>query len=248
MKKRVITVLAGFVLMCGWASADVIFSNSFTGVAGASPANSAEVDPDIKNRAIRTQLDGNGNLIPEASTASRIYRVQLASSPLNDTYDQVKLTATFKSPSVDWIGVGFQGEDTDTLNSASANSGPWLQLSKDTVTLRGGNGTSGSVNGYSAAYSAGSVNTVMMTYHVSAQTVDLDLNGVVLATGVSVLHEYPAGTSVPPSIKWMQIQFNTSSDVYFSDVFVEAIPEPYTVGLFTISGLFSIILRRWMTS
>jgi len=224
MKKSVITVLAGFVLMCGWASADVIFSNSFTGVAGASPANSAEVDPDIKNRAIRTQLDGNGNLIPEQSTVARIYRVQLASSPLNDTYDQVKLTATFKSPSDSWIGVGFQGEDTDTLNSASANSGPWLQLSKDTVMLRGGNGISGSTNGYSAAYSAGSVNRVMMTYHVSAQTVDLDLNGVVLATGVSVGHEYPAGTSVPPSIEWMQIQFNTSSDVYFSDVFVEAIP------------------------
>ncbi|QHI69820.1 right-handed parallel beta-helix repeat-containing protein [Tichowtungia aerotolerans] len=195
--------------------ADVVYQDDFTGAAGVATATVPEIPPvGFEQKSFKTGLDGEGRLEssdPLAPTAG--YRVKLGGAPLTDdlTLSEILFTVTMRTPTNDWIMIGFQENDFNGLLTTDANTGPVVQFNPGgTVILRGGTysgGTNGNVSvPFRHIYANSEVITATMTYHIAEQTMDLVINGSVLTNGFALGHEFPVGVSSDPVVCWAQMQ------------------------------------------
>jgi hypothetical protein len=82
MKMKQINMVCMVMMVAGFARAEIICSNDFTGTSGESPVKSSGADPGLGSVVMRTQLDGAGHLIPAGTNAANYYQVTLGSTPL----------------------------------------------------------------------------------------------------------------------------------------------------------------------
>ncbi|MCF7817308.1 MAG: hypothetical protein K9M54_05440 [Kiritimatiellales bacterium] len=190
----------------------VIYQDDFSGAAGAATTTVPEVSPTgFVQKYFQTGLDGNGRLEsanPAQSSAG--YRVKLGTDPLtaNTAIADIKYTVTMRTPSNNWVMIGFQEADANGFLAAANNIGPVVQFNPTSVQLRGGTyGGGTTTTPLTGVYSKGDVITAEMTYHVADQTMDLAINGSTVTNGCALNHEFPVGTPSDPVVYWAQIQF-----------------------------------------
>ncbi len=224
----------------------IIYKDDFSGAVTNNPkATVPEVMPaGYRNSYLTTGLDGSGHLeSTDATQANANYRVRLGINPLTDdaSIAEIKYTVTMRTPTNDWVMVGFHETEANGLLGEVANGGPMVQFNPGgRVFLHGGvfNGgtSSAAINNL---YALGSMITAEMTYHVGDQTMDLDINGSSVATGFALNHEYPIGTLSDPVVYWAQMQLRKQPSVadggaYIDSMQVEIIagsaPEPGYAG------------------
>lgn len=194
---------------------DTVYSNSFSGSAGGNPETAAEVDPGLFSSAYLTELDGAGSLIANTVNSSASLRVRLDSTDLAESTTAIRVSATVKTPTNDWVGIGFMESDGGGAGflRSGANSGPWLQINAGgSVILRGGHSTLGSADIFSGVHTSGAETEVEMIYYPATGTVDLNMNGVSVAAGKEITHVLE-GTAVEanPVIQWVQIQLRNQA-------------------------------------
>ena len=238
-------------LFAGFADADIIYSNDFTGAVGNNPGLVAAVNPNLNFNHTGVALDGAGHLVSAVTGGSpSVFRVQLSESAL--TAPEIKLTATMRAmTSGSWIGAGFQSENVLKLNNAEANTGPWFFITSTAVTVLGGTGA-GNPARFNETHTAGDLLTFEMTYHTETQTLDLSLNGSVVAAGMPVIHEYPIGTQSEPVVRYLQIQFQATAlndTGYFDRLVVEVKPDGIVAPSIKLAQIFSdgCVLQRDQT-
>ena len=222
------------------AQAGVVYQDDFSGAAGSSIDSSPEISPPgFLQKGFLTGLDGSGRLESTNSDNSGAgYRVQLGMAPLTDdiSITEISYTVTMRTPTNDWIMIGFQEQDANGMLVTNNNVGPVVQFNPTSVVLRGGT-YSGTTNGnisaiFQGAYSLGSVITAKMTYHVDAGTMDLSINGTTVTNGFSLNHKFPVGTPSNPVVYWAQVQLRLQPSAangggYIDSLQVVAIPPGY---------------------
>lgn len=214
----------------------VIYQDDFSGAAGPSTTSVPEVSPTgFEHKAFLTGIDGSGRLeSTNAANSGSGYRVKLGSAPLTDnpSIDAVRLTVRMRAPTNDWIMIGFQEDNLNGLLDSNRNTGPMMQVNPSSVVLRGGwpqeeNSYSQSFIGF---FSPGDEVTLVMTYHIDTQTIDLSANAVTVTNGFVVEHQFPSGTSSDPVVYWLnsQIRFQPTAangGGYIDSWKVEILPE-----------------------
>jgi hypothetical protein len=209
------------LFLSGISSAEVLYSNDFTGAASESPVRSASVDPGLSSKIFNVQLDGLGHMSASSVNSGTSLRIKLSRTPFTSDcgINAIQFAAILRTPAVSgsWLGLGFvEDGNVSGMFASGANSGPWLQLSSGGIRIRGGHATTGSENLYLTSalkYTAGDVITVLMSYYPATGTVDLSINGTLVANGVVVAHILE-GTSkqAPAQVKWFEVQcFNEPS-------------------------------------
>jgi hypothetical protein len=188
-----------------------LYQDDFSGAVGVASTTVPEVfSMGFDHNCFHTGLDGNGLLEstdPAEGTAG--YRVKLGTAPLTDDSDlsEISYTVTMRTPTNDWLMIGFQEEDENGLLVAANNVGPLVQFNPTSVVLRGGTWDGGNTTGaLMGFYSPGDVITAEMTYHVADQTMDLVVNGTTVTNGFSLEHEFPVGTPSDPVVYWLNTQ------------------------------------------
>lgn len=184
-----------------------VYSNSFAGVAGGDPALCAEVSPALSSYNLWTQTDGDGHLVPANTHGSTRLNVQLSEGPVfaDSGVRALNLTVVLKAPRTNWVGVGFQESTVGPLNS-DENTGPWLLVRSSSISVHGGTGVTGSTDQFLNTHAAGDVLTIEMTCYTN-QTVDIRVNGALVANGLAIEHVDSAGTSVSPTYQCISLQF-----------------------------------------
>lgn len=198
------------VLIDNLLLSEPVYSNSFAGASGGNPETSAEIDPEIYSSAYLCELDGSGNLVANTLTPGASFRITLSSNDLASVQTAVRLRAVVKTPTSDWVGIGFMESDAGGagLLRSGANSGPWLQVnSNGSVIIRGGHGTLGSSDSFNGVHTPGAEIEFELIYYPLAGTVDLVADGQSVVSGLEITHI--AETTLleeAPVIKWVQIQ------------------------------------------
>jgi len=255
--KKTIGLLMGVLVLAGAASAGVIYQDDFAGAATSNPKDTVmEVTPvGVRSKYLTTGLDGNGHL--ESTDAGQVnanYRVQMGQTPLtaDASITEIKYTVTMRTPVNDFVIVGFHEASVNGLVSQTANGGPMMEFqSNGNIVMRGGTYNQGRNKTYAAVYTPGDIITAEMTYHPDTLRVDLDINGSVLATGLLVNHEYPAGTLADPVVSWVQMHLRNqpsaaNGGAYIDSMQVSTIPEPAMLGLVGFVSLAMLFVRRQM--
>jgi len=200
---------------------DIIYNDDFSGALNGIPGF-----PFVANQ---TAASG-GKLAASSVTAAANYRFQLADNPLTSDPDvtAIRWAATLKTPTNDWIGIGFHGATGNGFLASGADTGPWVQfLSNGEVRIQGGHGTSGSSDTYSSLYAPGAVISAEFVFHVIAQTADLLINGTPVAVGLPITHKLQSDGSVAaPAIHWAQLHLRSQSPVgaYIDRFEIETLP------------------------
>jgi len=252
--KKILVMFCG-ILLTGFVSADVIYSNSFDDVAGTLATDSVpEINTivsyvDAATANIKT--DGAGRLEATAKTAAENYRFRLNPTALNldSGLSGIKATAVLRAPSTtDWIGLSFGGGNANGVLHADANA-TWIQIGSSYVMIRGGEGTSGSSIQSNATHTSGALITLEYTYNWD-KTVDVAINGSSVVSGLAVSYINAATTlAEDPTIIWAMITMRNQDTIanggaYIDSLTIETIPEPTTLGLFVVSSLGVVMLRR----
>lgn len=214
-----------------------IYQDDFSGAAADDAKTTVpEVSPaGFLQKSWQTGLDGNGRLgsaNPAQSAAG--YRVRLATDPLTDdsSISAVRCTINLRTPTNDWLMVGFQEADANGFLDANNNVGPVMQFNPSSVKLRGGTWGGGNiVTTVPPFYSAGEEITAVLTYHTDSQTMDFSVNDFVVTNGVALNHVFPLETSSDAVVLWLGTQFSfqpTAADggACISSIQVEAIAAP----------------------
>ncbi len=211
-----------------------IYEDDFSGAAGVATKTVPDVSPaGFEQKYFKTGLDGNGRLEstdPAQGTAG--YRVKLGTAPLTDdpTLAEISYTVTMRTPTNDWVMIGFQEEDLNGLLVTAENNGPVVQFSPTFVLLRGGTWEGGNTTGaLTGFYAAGEVITAVMTYHVAEQTLDLTINGSTVTNGWALNHEFPVGTPSDPVVYWLNTQLRyqpsaANGGTYIDNLQVATVP------------------------
>ena len=241
------------LLACGICNAEIVYQDDFSGAAGASTTTIPEVSSlGFDQNGFATGLDGSGRLesiLP--SNASSGYRVRLGTDPLtiDPSIAKISYTVTMRTPTNDWVMIGFQEADVNGLLVTTNNVGPIVQFNPVGIILRGGTWGGGTVSAqFLNTYFLGSVITAEMTYHVSAGTMDLAINGSTLTNGFVLNHEYPVGTNSDPVVYWLnsQLRFQPSAangGAYIDSLQVEtfSVPDSGYVSLFPFPETFEVV-------
>lgn len=190
---------------------DVLYEDDFSGAAGTLAKDSVpEASPTgFFAKDYFMLLNGDGAMYETNNVSSAGFRFKLGTSPLSsdNSIEAVKMTAFIRTPTNDWIGIGFAENDQNGLLSSTANTGPWLQLNPTSVRLRGGHSTTGTDLLYNDPYAAGEEAVVELTYYPKTQTADLSVENSVLATNVSLVHVDESGVTNSPVLQWFSAQF-----------------------------------------
>jgi len=205
-----------------------VYQDDFSGAAGVSTGSSPEVSPvGFEQKGWQTGLDGNGHLestLPANSSPG--YRVRLGTNPLTDdaSITEILCTVTMRTPTNDWVMVGFQEQDANGLLVAARNAGPIIQFNPTSITLRGGTWSGGNVSETILnPYHAGQIVTAEMTYHVAARTMDLSIDGLVVAEGFVLEHEYPVGTLSDPVAYWLNTQLRIQPSAADGGAYIDSL-------------------------
>ncbi|QHI69937.1 hypothetical protein [Tichowtungia aerotolerans] len=229
---------------------DVIYDDDFSGLAGTALANSIpETSPDgYAMKSLNMALDGAGHVASMNGTTSDGFCINLGGAPLSDDplVEAVKLTARLKTPTANWVGIGFAGIHINGLLHPDGNSGPWVKVNPTSVQIIGGNSTAGGWSTYFDTHVAGEVIFVELTYYPHSRLADFAVNGVVAATNIEIVHEYPAGTTNAPVLQCLSSTFFSQPTVaaggpYIDQLRVETfeILDPYAAWAATYGLDFS---------
>jgi hypothetical protein len=208
-------VFSLFAVLLAGVQAEIIYQDDFSGAAGAASATVPEIYPEgFGQESFKTGLDGSGRLESSDSSQSAAgYRIRLGDNALtaDPALAEISYTVTMRTPTNDWVMIGFHENDLNGLLTTEANTGPVVQFNPGgTVLLRGGT-YSGQTNGNVSVplrnnYADSEVITAKMTYHVPEQTMDLTINGSVVTNGFALEHEFPVGVPSDPVVHWLQMQ------------------------------------------
>jgi hypothetical protein len=213
-----------------------IYQDDFSGTAGPSTTTVPEISPTgFEHNLFLTGLDGSGRLeSTNVANSASGYRVKLGAAPLTDnpSIDAIRLTVRMRTPTNDWIMIGFQEDNLNALLDSNRNTGPMMQVNPSSVVLRSGwpqaeNSYSPSFTGF---FSPGDEITLVMTYHVDTQTMDLSANALTVTNGFVVEHQYPSGTNSDPVVYWLNSQIRYQQTAangggYIDSWKVEILPE-----------------------
>lgn len=220
--------LVTFFLSAGIVCAEVIYSNDFDEVAG-TVAKDTVPDSSISSyysaSTVNLITDGSGSLYCSSLGYNENYRFRLDPTlPLNQnpTLSGVKCTVRMRVPDTsEWIGIGYHGVNMNGLLSSGINSGPWFQVGKSYVVVRGGHSTSGTAQTFSGVFTGGTTNTLEFTYYFD-NTVDLVINGTTVTNGMPVEHINEGETDpVDPVIGWFQMQFRQQESIANGGPFID---------------------------
>ena len=245
--------MVAYLLACGMCNAEILYQDDFSGAAGVATTTVPEVSPlGFDQNGFAAGLDGNGRLEstnPAQPTAG--YRVRLGTDPLtaDASIVEISYTVTMRTPTNDWVMIGFQEADASGLLVAANNAGPIVQFNPAGITLRGGTWGGGNVSAqFPNTYSLGSVITAQMVYHVAEQTLDLAINETTITNGFPLNHEYPVGTFSDPVVYWLQAQLRNqpsaaNGGVYIDSLQVEisSVPDSGYVSLFPFPETFEVV-------
>ncbi len=252
--KKTVGLLMGVLVLAGAVGAAVIYQDDFSGAVGLSTTSTPEISPvGFDQKGFATGLDGSGHLESTLATQSTAgYRVKLGTDPLTDdaSITEISFTVTMRTPTNDWVMLGFQEVDANGFLVADRNAGPIVQFNPTSVNLRGGTWGGGNVSStFRSAYALGSVITAEMTYHVGAGTMDFSINGSSVTNGFALNHDYPVGTPSDPVVYWLnsQLRYQPSAadgGAYIDSLQVSTIPEPAAFGMVGFAGLAILFIRR----
>lgn len=244
--------------LAGTAGAGIIYSNSFDDAAGTLAVDSVPEINTIVNYMVAAtsglKTDGSGRLEATVKASGENYRFRLNPTALNlDTsLTGVKATAVLRAPSTtEWIALSFGGGNANGVMHADANA-TWIQIGSSYVGVRGGEMTGGSYQQYNATHTSGALITLEYTYHWN-KTVDVAINGSSVVTGLAVDYINAATTlAEDPAISWAMITMRNQETIanggaFIDSLTIETIPEPTTLGLFTISGAAVMLVRKLFT-
>ena len=204
----------------------VVYQDDFSGTA---TADATDTVPEVSQAgfsdvAVSTGLDGSGRLESTSPTStSANYRFQIAESPLtaDSSVGAIKYTVRLRTPTNDWVLIGFQESSVNGLTVADANTGPMV-LFRPGGRLIFYDGTwGGNLLVLNDNYEIGEVVTAEMTYHIVSRKMDLSINGTVVANDVAVEHEFPIGTNSNPVVCWAQVQFRKQPSVADGGAYVD---------------------------
>ena len=207
--KKINTLLLSAVFISGVLSAEIIYSNDFSGTGKIYPGE----------QLINVSIDGSGCLRATAPIAAFL-RI-----PLNEQKiaSAGALKATVKMTSVkkteNWLGFGFTGVKSSAINR---DGGPWMLVRSTYLAFRSGMGAT-SEPSFPSAYGAGDSLTVEMIYNIRDNKVDVILNGKKIRTGFPVNYTV-SGAPAKPALKFFQLQFYQIDDTgCFDSVTLETI-------------------------
>ncbi len=226
-KIKLITVLAVAVSVMA-ARAEVVYQDDFSGAVGVSTTSIPEISPvGFEQKGLNTGLDGNGYLestLPGNSGTG--YRVKLGMAPLttDTSIEEISYTVTMRTPTNDWVMIGFQEADANGLLVTNNNVGPVVQFNSIGVVLRGGTWGGGNVSAqFLNTYTLGEVITAEMTYHVDLGTMDLVINGLTVTSGFVLNHEFPVGTNSAPVVYWLNTQLRLQPSAADGGAFIDSL-------------------------
>jgi hypothetical protein len=242
MKKR---ALFGFMIMAalaGTAGAGLIYSNSFNDAAGTVALNSVPEINTIASYLVAStaglQTDGSGRLEATNKSSSENYRFRLNPTALNlnTGLSAVKATVVMRAPSTtEWVGLSFGSSNVNGVLNTNAHA-TWLQINHNSMMVRGGGGTDGSVMQYTRTHEPGSLITLEYTYRWD-KTVDLSVNGTLIASGLAVSYtNATTGLTEDPQIIWAMITMRNQDTIanggaYIDSLTIETIPQWLILGL-----------------
>jgi len=234
MKKTgIVWMVMGLV---GMSQASVIYSNNFSGTEFAA----AGIPVGVYNLA---QNSSSGVLEATTTHNQAGFRVDLTSLNLS-TLTAIKVSADIKIPSnVGTIFLGFGNESNDWNMNAAGDGMMSFPAVNRKISVSGGVGSANNQAFQSASnvYPTNSTFKAEFTYYTN-NTVDVVVNGINLYTG-------PVTSSVGNNLDYVYLNLysqNTEAagGATFDNLVIESIPEPTTLGLFAISGVSVIALRR----
>ncbi len=217
-----------WIVLTGAAHSEVVWQDDFSGVAGDASATVPEISPaGFEQHFYKTGLDGGGRLVStDSAQPTAGFRVKLGSVPLTDdaSIADIKYTVTMRTPTNDWVMIGFQEQDENGLLVADRNAGPLVQFNPVGVVLRGGTWGGGNISAqFLNTYARGSVITAEMTFHVGEQTMDLVINGSTVTNGFALEHEFPVGTPSAPVVHWLQVQLRQQPSAADGGAYIESL-------------------------
>jgi hypothetical protein len=227
-------------LVSGSAFAGLIYSNDFAG----TEFKAIGVGDTSTYRAGTT----NGVLNATVSDVSAGWKVDLNSLNL-DTVEAVRIDAVMRAPTNNtWIGFGFSDGGGYNL-SASGGGKPWLALLGTGIArVYGGEGATNVTQANTAVPLSPAVFDVSFTYYISgvnAGKADVVVNGANVWTKQALTFT-PAGL---PALNYAHIHLRgmdtaANGGGYVDSFSVTAIPEPTTVGLFSIASGLVLVARH----
>ncbi|QHI69213.1 hypothetical protein [Tichowtungia aerotolerans] len=226
MKKWIITVCLLIVSM-SVARAKIVFQDDFSGAAGMAKDNiSPEVSWDAYADAGAALLDGEGRLYSNDSALDSA-NWRLLGGTVDDAWanaDVIKYTVVMRTPTANYINIGFQNTNVNGLESAAAEAGPFVRFrSVGNINLYGGDGVDLNLSKtFLAAYTGGSVVTAEVSYVVADQTVDIAINGVTLGTNLKITQTLGTVESTPTLFS-LQINFKNQDTVENGGAYIDSL-------------------------
>ncbi len=208
--------------------ADVVWQDDFSGAVGEASATVPEIFPaGYEQNFFKTGLDGSGRLVStDSAQPTAGFRVKLGTAPLTDdaSIADIKYTVTMRTPTNDWVMIGFQEQDVNGLLTEAVNAGPIVQFNPVGVVLRGGTWGGGNVSAqFLNTYARSSVITAEMIFHVGEQTMDLLINGSAVTNGFALEHEFPVGTRSDPVVQWVQMQLRLQPSAADGGAYIDSL-------------------------
>ncbi|QHI69829.1 hypothetical protein [Tichowtungia aerotolerans] len=204
----------------------IVYQDDFSGPATTAASVSV---PEVYSSgfspiSFNTGLDGNGLLESVGLNPNTDFRFQIATDPLTDdvAVEDIKYTAEIRVPANDWVMIGFQGADSVGMLSEDANVGPMVLFAPAYTKIFGGTWGGGNQTPNFQGYGS-EVITAEMTYHVTAQTVDLAINGTTLTNGFAIGHEFPLGTNSDPVVNILQVVLRNQTNAASGGAYIDSL-------------------------
>ena len=235
-----------------YSSTMTVYKDDFSGAeTSASSTSVPEIAlPGFSAASWRTGLDGNGRLeaLDGLAAANMNYRFQIDTDPLTDNAEikEIKYVIEMRTPTNDWVMVGFEQESSIGLLTTEANVGPMVQYNPSGyVVLRGGTYYSTATNYLSlpGQYVGSDIITAEMTYHVDEQTMDLVINDKIIALGFDLRHEFPAGTNSDPVVNVLQVQLRNQQSAANGGSYVDSLQVDVTYAEATPLGVPVVVYQ-----
>ena len=215
-----------------------VYQDDFSGAAGTATTTIPEVSTvGFANFSTTAGLDGSGHLeSTSVANAAANYRFRIDTNPLTADLaaTEISYTVDMRTPTNDWVMVGFHEVDANGFLVEAVNAGPYVQFNPSgTVVLRGGTWGGGAETVLRNHYALSEVITAKMTYHVVEQTMDLSINGVTVVNGFALNHEFPVGMPSDPIVYWAQIHMRyqpsaANGGAYIDNFQIKTLSSQYT--------------------
>lgn len=226
------TVLALSILTVLPLKGAILYEDDFEGATADAKTTVPEVaDSGFSGEVFRNAgLDGTGKLESKDDTDPAAgYFFQIAAEPL--TADRrnlgIKWTANIRMPSNEWIAIGFNAESAAHFLEVDKDTGPFLRFTQNSTWVTPGRGSANQLE-IPDTHSAGETVEVSMMYYPLTETIDLIVNGTIIASNLGLDHEFPNGTSSKPVVLYAQIQFRlqataANGGAYIDDFKIETL-------------------------